>query len=83
MSDCRVVRLKVRFEDRSEAASCLQDLRRLPGTIVNVLRGRITPEMADYEIEIRGQRKFLDRAVRSLWKVIRQPSDAEAELQQV
>lgn len=83
MSESRVVRLNVRFEDRSEAATCLQNLRRIPGTSVNVVRGRITPEEAHYEIEIRGQGRLMEQAIWSLWKLTRLLSRAQAELQEV
>ena len=83
MSQARVVRLKVRFEDRSAAASCLQGLRRIPGATVNVIRGRITPEEADYDLELRGEGRMLERAVWTLWSVTSLTSKAQAELQEV
>lgn len=69
MSATRTINLKVHFEDRAEAASCLQGLRQLPGTSVNVVRGRITPEAADYDLEIRGAGKPLKQAVQTLGRL--------------
>jgi len=83
MSESRVVRLKVRFEDRSAAASCLQGLRRIPGASVNVIRGRVTPQEADYDLELRGEGKMLEQAVWTLWSVTSLSSRAQAELQEV
>jgi len=82
MSEARVVRLKVRFEDRSAAASCLQGLRQIPGTSVNVIRGRVTPDEANYDLELRGEGRVLERAVWTLWSVTSLNSRAQAELQE-
>lgn len=83
MNESRVVRLAVRFEDRSAAASCLQDLRAIPGATVNVVRGRVTPEEARFDLELRGDGPVLERAVWTLWRVTRLTSPAQAELQMV
>ena len=83
MSESRVVRLKVRFEDRSAAASCLQGLRQIPGAVVNVVRGRVTPEEADYDLELRGDGSVVERAVWTLWSATSLASKAQADLQQV
>jgi len=83
MSATRTVNVKVHFEDRSEAASCLQDLRRLPGASVNVLRGRVTPEAADFDLEIKGREKPVRQAVTTLWKIANLPHSALAELDKV
>ena len=82
MGDSRVVRLKVQFQDRSAAASCLQDLRQIPGTSVNVIRGRVTPHEAHYDLELRGEGRVLERAVWTLWSVTSLSSPAQAELQE-
>jgi len=75
MSESRVVRLKVRFEDRSVAASCLQGLRLIPGASVNVVRGRVTADQADYDLELHGEDRVLERIARLL-------SKAQAALQE-
>jgi len=66
MDKIRTLNLKVHFEDRAEAASCLQELRRIPGASVNVVRGRVTPRDANYDLEIRGPGRELDQAIRDL-----------------
>jgi len=66
MDAMRTLSLKVHFDDRAEAASCLQGLRRIPGASVNVVRGRVTPSEANYDLEIRGQGRLLDQALLSL-----------------
>ena len=66
MDTIRTLCLKVHFEDRAEAASCLQGLRRIPGASVNVVRGRVTPSEANYDLEIRGPGRELDQAIRDL-----------------
>jgi len=66
MDNIRTLCLKVHFEDRAEAATCLQGLRRIPGASVNVLRGRVTPKDANYDLEIRGPGRELDQAMRDL-----------------
>jgi hypothetical protein len=50
---------------------------------VNVIRGRITPEEADYDLELRGEGRMLERAVWTLWSVTSLTSKAQAELQEV
>ena len=82
MTATRVVRLKVRFEDRSAAASCLQGLRKIPGASMNVIRGRVTPDEADYDLELRGEGRVLERAVWTLWSVTSLTSHAQADLQE-
>lgn len=81
MSATRTVNLKVHFEDRAEAATCLQDLRKLPGAIVNVVRGRITPDAADYDLEIKGRSKPVRQAIWTLWKLAQLPTSALAEVE--
>ena len=66
MDTIRTLCLKVHFEDRAEAASCLQGLRQIPGASVNVVRGRVTPCDAKYDLEIRGPGRELDQAIRDL-----------------
>jgi hypothetical protein len=82
MGASRVVRLKVQFQDRLAAASCLQDLSQIPGTSVNVIRGRVTPKEAHYDLELRGEGRVLERAVWTLWSVTTLSSRAQAELQE-
>ena len=82
MSEARVVRLKVRFEDRSAAASCLQGLRKIPLASVNVIRGRVTPNEAVYDLELRGEGRVLEQAVWTLWSMTSLPTAAQAELQE-
>jgi len=81
MSATRIVNLKVHFEDRTEAATCLQGLQKLPGASVNVLRGRITPEAADYDLEIKGREKPVKQAVWTLWKLAQLPTSALAQFE--
>lgn len=66
MDATRTLSVKVHFDDRAEAASCLQGLRKIPGASVNVVRGRVTPSEANYDLEIRGQGRLLDQAIRTL-----------------
>ena len=66
MDTIRTLCLKVHFEDRAQAASSLQRLRRIPGGSVNVLRGRVTPRDANYDLEIRGPERELDQAIQDL-----------------
>jgi len=66
MNTIRTLTLKVHFEDRAEAASCLQGLRRIPGASVNVVRGRVTSSEANYDLEISGPGKELDQVIRNL-----------------
>ena len=66
MDTIRTLCLNVHFEDRTEAASCLQGLRRIPGASVNVVRGRVTPRDANYDLEIRGPGRELDQAIQDL-----------------
>jgi len=82
MSATRTVNLKVHFDDRNEAASCLQGLHRLAGATVNVLRGRVTPEAADYDLEIKGRAKPVKQAVWTLWKLASLPNSALAEFEE-
>jgi hypothetical protein len=65
MNETRTL-LKVRFDDRAEAATCLQELRGIPGASVNVVRGRVTSSRAEYDLEIRGPGRRVDKAVRQL-----------------
>src|SRR5262245_51360170 len=69
MDTIRTLCLNVHFEDRAEAASCLQGLRRIPGASVNVVRGRVTLRDANYDLEIRGPGRELDQAIRDLKRV--------------
>ena len=79
----RTVNLKVHFNDRTEAATCLQGLQRLPGTSVNVVRGRVTPDAADYDLEIKGGAKPVQQAVWTLWKIAHLPTSALAQVEDV
>jgi hypothetical protein len=81
MSATRTVNLKVHFEDRTEAASCLQGLRSLVGASVHVLRGRITPQAADYDLEIKGREKPVQQAVWTLWRQASLPTSALAQVE--
>ena len=82
MSATRTVNLTVHFEDRTEAASCLQGLRSLPGASVNVLRGRITPDAADYDLEIKGREKPVKQVVWTLWRLASLPTSALAQAEE-
>lgn len=66
MGATRIISLKVHFENRAAAASCLQGLREIPGTSLNVVRGRVTPDEVNYDIEITGGGRLVKRAIRNL-----------------
>ncbi len=83
MSTTRTVNLKVHFEDRAEAASCLQDLRGLAGASVNGLGGGVTPKAADYDLVIKGSETRVRQAVTTIWKVATLPHSVLAELDRV
>ena len=82
MSATRTINLRVHFQDRAEAASCLRGLRQIPGSSLNVVRGRVTPDEADYDIQLRGQGRLMEQAVWTLWKVTTLPTCAVAELRE-
>lgn len=66
MGSVRTISLKVHFDSPSKAASCLQGLSQIPGTSVNVVRGRVTSDEANYDLEIKGRGRLLTEAIRNL-----------------
>lgn len=60
------VRMEVRFSNAGKAGSCLADLGRIPGVLLNILRGRVTARGAVYEVELSGRAAGLRQAIWSL-----------------
>lgn len=60
------VRMEVRFRSAGSAGSCLAQLSRMPGLLLNILRGRVTAREAVYELELSGRDASLNEAVWSL-----------------
>ncbi|HLY72934.1 MAG TPA: hypothetical protein VKU80_02355 [Planctomycetota bacterium] len=60
------VRMEVRFPNAGMAGSCLEALSKIPGVLLNILRGRVTARGAVYELELSGQDAGVRRAVWSL-----------------
>ncbi len=60
------VALQVRFADRAVAGLCLKALSEIPGVLINVVRGRVTPKVAEYEIELSGPERLIARVARRL-----------------
>jgi hypothetical protein len=60
------VRMEVRFSSTLKAGSCLAHLSKIPGVLLNILRGRVTARGAVYEVELRGAIDGLRQAIRSL-----------------
>lgn len=60
------VRLEVRFPSAGKAGSCLRSLSKVPGVLLNILRGRVTARGAVYEVELTGRGAGLRQAIWSL-----------------
>lgn len=60
------VRMEVRFPSAGRAGSCLADLSKIPGVLLNILRGRVTAREAVYEVELSGRAAGLRQAIWSL-----------------
>jgi hypothetical protein len=60
------VRIEVRFPSAGKAGSCLESLSRIPGVLLNILRGRVTAREAVYEVELSGRGAGVRQAVWSL-----------------
>lgn len=65
-TDPETVRMEVRFASAGKAGSCLESLSRIPGVLLNILRGRVTARGAVYELELRGRNDGLKQAIWSL-----------------
>jgi hypothetical protein len=65
-TDDGTVRMEVRFSSAGKAGSCLADLSRIPGVLLNILRGRVTAREAVYEVELSGRVSGLRQAIWSL-----------------
>ena len=63
---CGTLRLNVRFRDAGSAGSCLAKLSRIPGVLLNILRGRVTAREAVYQLELSGRDAGVTEAVWSL-----------------
>ncbi len=60
------VLLEVRFPSAVQAGSVLKSLSKIPGVLLNILRGRVTAREAVYELELSGPGAEVHRAVWSL-----------------
>lgn len=64
--DGDTVRMEVRFPSAGVAGSCLSALSKIPGVLLNILRGRATARGAVYEVELSGRGAGVKEAVWSL-----------------
>ena len=62
----KTVRVEVRFPSPGKAGSCLAELSRVPGVLLNILRGRVTSGEAVYEVELSGPGAGVKQVVWSL-----------------
>lgn len=60
------VRMEVRFPSAGKAGSCLAALSKMPGVLLNILRGRVTARGAVYEVELSGRDAGVRQAIWSL-----------------
>jgi len=60
------VRMEVRFPSAGIAGSCLSALSKIPGVLLNILRGRVTARGAVYEVELSGRGAGVKEAVWNL-----------------
>ncbi|HLY11894.1 MAG TPA: hypothetical protein VKW04_21515 [Planctomycetota bacterium] len=60
------VRMEVRFPSAGKAGSCLNALSKIPGVLLNILRGRVTARGAVYEVELSGPGDGIRQAIWSL-----------------
>ncbi len=61
------MRLEVKFSDRSHAGACLERLSHGPDLSVVIVRGRVTAQAAEYELELSGRSAAVEQAVWSVW----------------
>lgn len=66
MADAGKVRMEVRFPSAGKAGSVLESLSKIPGVLLNILRGRVTARGAVYELEVSGRGDGLRQAIWSL-----------------
>ena len=64
--DGDTVRMEVRFPSAGVAGSCLSALSKIPGVLLNILRGRVTARGAVYQVELSGRGAGLKEAIWSL-----------------
>ena len=60
------VRMEVRFPSAGVAGSCLSALSKIPGVLLNILRGRVTARGAVYQVELSGRGAGIKEAIWSL-----------------
>ena len=60
------VRMEVRFPSAGIAGSCLSALSKIPGVLLNILRGRVTARGAVYQVELSGRGAGVKEAIWSL-----------------
>jgi hypothetical protein len=60
------VRMEVRFPSAGVAGSCLSALSKIPGVLLNILRGRVTARGAVYQVELSGPGAVVKEAIWSL-----------------
>ncbi|HEV3029953.1 MAG TPA: hypothetical protein VG457_20405 [Planctomycetota bacterium] len=60
------VRMEVRFPSAGNAGRCLSALSKIPGVLLNILRGRVTARGAVYEVELSGRDAGVRQAIWSL-----------------
>jgi len=60
----KTVHVNVTFPDRSLARPVLEEIGRDRGLTVNILRGRITEEIATFELEVTGAARRVDDLIR-------------------
>lgn len=61
------MRLEVKFASRNSAGACLERLSHGPDLSVVIVRGRITAQAAEYELELSGRSGAVEQAVWSVW----------------
>jgi hypothetical protein len=62
----KTVRVEVTFRSPSRAGSVLAELSRVPGVLLNILRGRVTSGEAVYEVELSGRGAGVKQVIWSL-----------------
>jgi hypothetical protein len=65
-ADPGTVRMEVRFPNAGSAGSCLGALSKIPGVLLNILRGRVTARGAVFQVELSGPGDGVRRAIWSL-----------------
>ena len=64
--DPESVRLEVTFKSAGSAGTCLEQLSRIPGLLLHILRGRVTAREAVYQLELSGRGARVNEAIWSL-----------------